>query len=628
MLPGRLGAEEETVDEPTPLAPPPADARADWEERIERRSEAAAGADGWLPPPADVTIEAGAGHVTLRWSPVPGAVGYLVHRGNARQGPFQPIDHGGGDVLAVPGPVYADATGDPTKEYWYAVASIASPESPPGPLSAPLAGASSIKVPAPLSLRVDARAPAGRLDPIWRMIGAEHLSQLFDVETSGGRPIGDEFQDALRLAHAELGTRRVRAHHIFDDGLGVYREVDGEPRYDFAGVDRVFDRLRELGIRPVVELSFMPRDLAADPKPTVFEYRAHISPPKDWSRWGELNGRLAAHLVDRYGIDEVRQWAFEVWNEANLEVFWTGTKADYFTLYDHAARAIKAVDDRLVVGGPSTAAAEWVPDFLDFCQTNGSPVDFVSTHTYGNLPLDVREAPRVRGLDDLAVYWTEWGVTPTHFKAVNDAVFSAPFVLHGMKSTQGRAEALAYWVVSDHFEELGRPPRLFHGGFGLLSVGNLRKPRYWAIALAEDLGSDLLTMELSGDGAAGVVDAWAARKPDGTVDVLAWNGVLAQSWEKGNSLLDRRLDIRIDGLTGTDYRASVARVDATHSNVVRHWSGESDWPTEAEWTRLRAADRLDEDLLPDVRPEDGAAAFAFDLPMPGILRLRLVPATD
>jgi xylan 1,4-beta-xylosidase len=604
----------------------PEDARADWEQRIGQRTATdLAGDDERLPPPAGLTLERGAGLVTLRWRPVAGAMGYLVHRADSADGPFSPVDHGGQDVLAVPGSVYADATGEPGRKYWYAVASIRSPEQPAGPLSAPLADASLASPAEPVEIDVDAGRSAGRLEPIWRMIGSEHLSYLLSEETTGGRPIGAEFDEALRIARAELGADRVRAHSIFHDDLGVYREVHGEPCYDFSVVDRIYDRLLELGIRPVPELSFMPRDLASDPTKAVFQYRGIISPPKDWSRWAELNRRVAAHLVERFGLDEVRHWPFEVWNEANLDVFWTGTKDDYFRLYDLAARAIKEVDERLVVGGPSTAAAEWVTDFLDFARATGSPVDFVSTHTYGNYPLDVREAARARGRDDVKVYWTEWGVTPTHFKPINDSVFAAPFVLHGMKCALERADALAYWVVSDHFEELGRPPKLFHGGFGLLSVGNLRKPRFWALALLEALGQDLVSVELAGDGAGASVDALAARKSDGSVDVLVWNGVLAQVHERGNPLLDRRIRIRIDGLEAGRYDASLARVDETHSNVVRHWQGASDWPTDEQWAELHAADCLEEEALPDVESGGGTPEFAFALPMPGIARLRLVP---
>jgi xylan 1,4-beta-xylosidase len=470
-------------------------ARADWEARIGRRSAAGVAAERRLPPPGRLEAESGAGQVTLRWEPVEGAIGYLLHRGPSADGPWEPIDHGGMDVLSHPGPVYADTTGKPRLDYFYAVASVAAEEDGPGELSAPVQARALGEIAAPLELRVDAAGNAGRLQRVWRMIGSERLSQLLEETASPtGGSIGEEFEEALRLARAELGADRVRAHAILHDDLAVFR---GDGAYDFAVVDEVYDRVLGLGLRPIVELSFMPRGLAEDPSATVFEYGAGISVPRDWDEWGSLVGALAAHLVERYGAEEVARWGFEVWNEANLEVFWTGSQPDYFRLYETAARAVKAVEERLPVGGPATAAAGWIPDFLDFVVEAGAPLDFLTTHTYGNLPLDVGEALRVRGLGDVEVWWTEWGVIPTHFATVNDTVLSATFTLHGMKSAQGRAEALAYWVVSDHFEELGRAPALLHGGFGLLSVGNLRKPRWWALSLAESLGDELLPIGLA-----------------------------------------------------------------------------------------------------------------------------------
>jgi xylan 1,4-beta-xylosidase len=589
-------------------------ARADWEARIGRRREGASAPS--LPAPGDVRAEGGSGHVTVRWSDVEGAIGYLVHRGDSPDGPWEPVDHGGRDVLAVPGPWYCDTTIEPGREAWYAVASLAAVEAGPGELSEAVREHAGAEPPAPLTLDVDPSRPAGRLDPVWRMVGSEHVSQLeYDART-GGFPIGEDYERALRLAREELGADRIRAHAILHDELGVYCEVDGEPRYDFAPVIRLYERLLEIGLRPVVELSFMPRDLARDPDETVFEYRGIISPPRDWERWAELNGRLAAALVEHFGVDEVARWGFEVWNEANLEVFWSGTQEEYFRLYETAARAIKAVDERLLVGGPATAAAGWIVDFLDFVVESRAPLDFLSTHTYGNYPLDVREAARVRGLD-VEVWWTEWGVSPTHFYEVTDSVFAAPFVLHGMNSVQGRAEALAYWVVSDHFEELGRPPSLLHGGFGLMTVGGLRKPRWWALHLAESLGRDLVEARLEGDGAGSLVECWATRADDdGTVQVLLWNGTLEQAKLVGDPLLDRTVVVRVGGR----WDASVARIDFQHSNIARHWTGERDWPAPAEWDELRRADVLDEEPLGEV---EGGVEIA--LPMPGVARLRLTP---
>ncbi|MGZ8782179.1 MAG: GH39 family glycosyl hydrolase, partial [Gaiellaceae bacterium] len=417
----------------------PEGARENWERRIGRRSAAAAVDPGRsLPPPSGLRADSGAGQVTLSWSPVPGAVGYLVHRSDSPDAPFLPVDHGSRDVLAVPGPVYCDTTGTHGEPCRYAVASLTATETAPGELSAPVDAHPGLGPAAPVEARVRAGTTAGRLDPVWRLLGSERVSQLLDESESGGRPVGTDFEEALRLARTELGADRIRAHAILHDDLGVYREVDGEPQYDFIAIDRIYDRLLELGMRPVVELSFMPHDLAADPEPSVFEYRGLISTPHDWGRWEELVRRLAAHLVERYGIDEVAGWGFEVWNEANLVVFWTGTQADYFRLYDVAARAVKSVDERLLVGGPSTAAAGWIVDFLEFVETEGSPLDFLSTHTYGNVPLDVGQALAARGIDGVEVWWTEWGATPTHFNPRADVAWSAPFVLHGMKSVQGR----------------------------------------------------------------------------------------------------------------------------------------------------------------------------------------------
>ena len=282
--------------------------------------------------------------------------------------------------------------------------------------------------------------------------------------------------------------------------------------HDFTGVDATYDALLALGLRPVVELSYMPRDLASDPDVTVFDYGAIVSPPKDWDRWAALITDLVQHLVDRYGLDEVRvRWSFEVWNEPNLEVFWSGTRDEFWRLYDVTVNAVRAVDDQLVVGGPSTAAAGWVDGLLEHVASSGAPVDFVSTHTYGNAPLDVRATLARHGREDAQIWWTEWGVSPTHFGNANDGVFSAAFLVRGMRSAAGRIDALSYWVVSDQFEELGRPPRLLHGGFGLRTVGELRKPRWWALWLLEQLGRDEVAATVTGDGADSLVEVWASR---------------------------------------------------------------------------------------------------------------------
>ncbi len=372
------------------------------------------------------------------------------------------------------------------------------------------------------------------------MIGSEHLSHMLSTDTTGGRVVGEELTSALQAAHDELGVSHVRAHAILGDDLGVYREVDGEPVHDFAGVDRVYDHLRSIGMYPVVELSFMPHDLASDPSKTVFEYGAIVSPPKDWQRWHDL---IAAtwwpHLADRYGLEDlVEHWSFEVWNEANLEVFWSGTPEEYLQLYDVTAAAVRSVDDRLRVGGPSSAASGWVEELLAHAERAGSPVDFVSTHTYGSPPLDFVPMLERYGREGTPIWWTEWGVTPTHFNEVSDAVFAGTFLLRGMASAMGQAVSQDRVAVL-----LGglRPLRGARAPAGA-AARRLRHPHRGRAAQAALVGARAARAAArdpprrsrsTGDGAGSLVEALSSRSPSGEIGVLVWNLTLDQTKASG-----------------------------------------------------------------------------------------------
>ena len=614
-------------------------ARADWEARIGRASDSTAAGQNVpvLDPPGNLHVEPGVGQVTLHWDPVDGAIGYQVLRVPADGGDPAPLDHSGGDVLSVPHGPYADTTGEPGVVYRYAVASVShvdltGPPSPTVPAASLPAGDTSPEV----GVRVDVQEVVRALPRPWRpMIGSEHLSLLLSPDTVAGQSIADDLASALRAAHDDLGVAAVRAHAILCDDLGVYHEVDDEPVHDFSGVDAVYDRLLALGLRPVVELSFMPRDLARDPDATVFEYGAIISPPKDWDRWADLVRDLVTHLVDRYGRDEVREhWAFEVWNEPNLEVFWSGTREEYWRLYDVTVRAVRDVDDRLVVAGPSSAAVGWVEELLEHVDASGAPLDAVSTHTYGNAPLDLRATLVRHGRPETRIWWTEWGVTPTHFGNANDGAFSAAFLARGMRSAAGRLDALSYWVASDQFEELGRPPRLLHGGFGLRTVGDLRKPRWWALTMLERLGRDEVDARLAGDGAGALVEAWASRDVDDDghvrrVAVALWNGTLDQSKVNGSDVLGRTARLVLDGLPPGSWTVRESRVDATHSNIGAVFEGMApgaDWPDVEQWEVLRASDALWAQEREPLTAGGAPVELTVDLPSPSVVLLELTPA--
>ena len=607
-------------------------ARADWEARIGQHSDAEAPVElPDLAAPGSLRAAVGRGHVTLDWEPVAGAAGYVIERASAPDGAWEMLQIGEPEVRPVPHPPFTDTSGRSGVEAHYRVAAAASVKDFGQPRSSVASATPATDGAARVRIGVDASQATGPLHRPWRpIIGSEHLSQLEETATTGGRPIGPEFETALRMARHELGVEAVRAHAILGDDLGTYREVDGQPVHDFSGIDRVYDRVRGIGLRPIVELGFMPRELASDPTATVFDYRAIISPPRDWERWGSLVRDLAAHLVDRHGLDEVRRWAFEVWNEANLGVFWSGTRDEYLRLYDVSVRAVKSVDAELRVGGPASAAGKWVDELLAHCAASGAPIDFVSTHTYGNAPLDLRPITARHGFAGLPQWWTEWGAHAAHFNSVHDSPWSAAYLVRGMASAMGRTEALAYWTVSDHFEELGRAPKLLHGGFGLLSVGNLRKPRWWGLWILEQLLPERLAVTSQGDGAGDMVQAIGSRADDGRVTVVAWNGTVDVTKAAGDPILDRSASLTITGLAARRYRLRHRRLDATHSNLVASWAeigGGAGWPDDDQWAELAARDRLAE-LEPDrtVAPSQGTLELAVDLSMPSISLIELEPA--
>ncbi|SCF08322.1 xylan 1,4-beta-xylosidase [Micromonospora coriariae] len=350
-----------------------------------------------------------------------------------------------------------------------------------------------------------------------------------------------DYQDSLALIQRDIGFRHIRGHGLLSDGVGVHRPYEhwGERRvhHSFTYVDQVVDAYLDLGVRPFVELGFMPSGLASGDQ-TVFWWRGNVTPPRSFTEWADLVRATVAHLVDRYGLDEVRGWPIEVWNEPNLLPFWQGADRDaYHRLYEVSAHAVKEVDAALQVGGPaiSPGADEWLVPFAEFVTDRQVPVDFVSRHAYTSGPaqhvpfgthqtlapatelLTQFAAPRRHlagtALAELPVHITEFNSSYRPDNPIHDTAFHAAYLAPVLAAGGDLVDSFSYWTFSDMFEEVGVPSALFHGGFGLLTHRQIKKPTYHLYAFMARLGDEVLAR---GD------DHLVTRHPDGRIAVLAW----------------------------------------------------------------------------------------------------------
>ena len=332
------------------------------------------------------------------------------------------------------------------------------------------------------------------------------VDRFFDLSVGSDYPgtlIRNDSQAQLKTTVDETGFRYIRFHAIFHDVLGTVRIENGKTVYNWSKIDQLYDDLLARHIRPFVELGFTPQALATSDN-HVFYWNGNTSHPRP-DGWRDLVDAYIRHIEKRYGKDEVRTWFFEVWNEPNLSGFWEGAdQKAYLELYDLTSKTIKSIDPGLRVGGPSTAGAAWVPEFLTHVKQSGVAVDFVTTHTYGvqggfldeNGVQDTKLDPspdailgdvrRVRQqISDspypgLPLYFTEWSTSYTPRDSVHDSYISAPYILTKLKGSQGLLQGMSYWTYTDLFEEPGPPTAPFQGGFGLLNPQGIRKPAYFA----------------------------------------------------------------------------------------------------------------------------------------------------
>jgi xylan 1,4-beta-xylosidase len=423
-------------------------------------------------------------------------------------------------------------------------------------------------------MRIDISSdkPIGRVKQYWtRCVGSCHAATA----------LREDWRKQLKRCREELGFEYVRFHGLLDDDMSIcLRAADGSLEYSFFNVDSIFDFLLDIGMKPFIELSFMPSVLASGSK-TVFHYLGNITPPRSYDEWGDLVGALAAHLVGRYGAEEVRKWFFEVWNEPNLDIFWAGTQQEYFSLYRSAAMAIKRVDARLAVGGPSTAIDAWIPELREYCAKHGIPLDFISTHHYPTdasygLGLDMEEqmARSERGVlharvekalgeaGRIPLYYTEWNCSPSPRDPYHDAPYNAAFIVKTIGGNLGLVDCYSYWAFSDIFEESGFSSVPFHGGFGLLNINGIPKPSYRAFQLLSRLGGERLEVAIERDSS--TVDCVASRTRE-SLAVLISNHQVPKS-----PIQAEQIHLRVLGI-GRVRSALLERIDEEHANPRKAW---------------------------------------------------------
>ena len=481
------------------------------------------------------------------------------------------------------------------------------------------------------SLPIFSQAPAPSTAVAIDLGGAAHALPHFWERMFGSEraivTLRESWRNDLRAVKKITGFEYVRFHAIFHDEMGVYTEDEtGKPVFNFTYVDQVYDGLLENGTRPYVELSFMPKALSSNASALhAFFYKQNVAPPKDYAKWDTMMAAFVGHLVERYGIEEVSKWYFEVWNEPNID-FWAGEpkESTYYELYDHTARAIKGVNSRLRVGGPSTAQAAWVDRFIAHCVAQNVPLDFVSTHVYGNdraqdvfgtdekIPRTemvgrsvkkVFDQVKASARPDLPIFWSEYNASYFNEPDVTDSAFMGPWLANTIRQSDGMASMMSYWDLSDVFEEQGVEKKPFYGGFGLVALGGVPKAAF----------NDFKILHLLGDSRVAVDSdsVLVTRRGDGTFVIAVWNLFLPE--EIGHP---RTFSLSFSGLGGRK-KGFVYQVDPLHGSplVAYKKMGEPVYPSLEQFKELKSAAELSPPRRVDLR----GGKLELELPAHGLL---------
>ena len=440
---------------------------------------------------------------------------------------------------------------------------------------------------------VEAQSPARPFPHFWEhMFGSCHASVT----------LCEDWRKDLRALREIVDVKYVRFHGIFEHQVGIYggQNTDGNPVLNFTRINLIYDGLLEIGVAPFVELSFMPEEMAMRPSPHPFWYHPSVAPPRDPRQWYQLIFQFARHLVERYGIEQVADWYFEVWNEPNID-FWTGEPKEetYYDLYDVTASALKDVNPRLRVGGPATAQAAWVDRFIRHCVEKSVPVDFVSTHIYPNdtalnvfgreenIPQSEMVALAVRKVYDqvqasarpeLPIIWSEYNAG---FDGVQlDSPYVGAWLTNNIRLCAGWTTEMSYWTFTDaFFEEGGVFKSVFTSGFGLIATGRILKASFNAFKILHYLGD----LQLAIDSSSALL---TRRSGDGGLVLAIWNYIPPR--DSGQS---KGVQIQLRGFRKNPEHARIFLVDDDHGSPLKSWQamGSPEFPSREQQAALREA---------------------------------------
>ena len=485
------------------------------------------------------------------------------------------------------------------------------------------------------TIKVNTKDNGAKFDHYWsKMVGAGRANEALRAG----------WLEQMQQVQEECGFEYVRFHGLFHDDMFPVFEEKGKTVYNWQYIDDVFDRLLDMNVKPFVELAYFPTSMAAENSATVFWWKANITPKSnDFTEWHNLVEAFTQHCVDRYGIEEVLTWYFEVWNEPNLyKLFLDGTKSQSFEMYKQSAIAVKSVDKRLNIGGPSTSnyvpdarfdgevlndqvseavfEAEdinslqwkgvWIEDFLKYCEKEKLPIDFISTHPY---PTDYAFNPETgkgRGLTryvnslkedlewlnktiaasaypDVEIHLTEWNTSPSSRDAMHDRLPAAAYIVKSNLDCIGLTNSLAFWTFTDIFEEKGGASSIFHGGFGMINYQGLEKPSYHAYRMLHQLGDQ----QIYKDDYLFV----SKKSTDGKIVALAYNypeeyeNAVPSGSNKREEGTNKKLDFTLTGLkAGANFEIEI--MDKDHGNIHSYWEamGKPEPPTREQIKTMKA----------------------------------------